>query len=74
MNDVRFRIETSKDADEIQAKIYSNMSFSRKWEETCRLREVAWQIKVAGIRALHPLWSEKEVESEVRKIFLYATT
>lgn len=66
--------EISKSAEEIQTEIYAKMSFSRKWEETCRLRETAWKLKAAGIRAQYPSWNDQEVAAEVRKIFLYATT
>ncbi len=63
-----------KTADEVQSQIYSKMSFAQKWEQVCQLREIAWKLKVAGVRSKHPSWSEREVEGEVRKIFLYATT
>ena len=66
--------KNSKSAEEIQRDIYSKMSFAQKWQETCRLRETAWKLKTAGIRARHPHWNDREVEAEVRKIFLYATT
>jgi hypothetical protein len=61
-------------ADDIQSEIYSKMSFYQKWEEVCKLREAAWKLKAAGLRAKHPKWSEETIQKEVRKIFLYATT
>jgi hypothetical protein len=73
MNDLEKTIQNSRLAEEVQVKIYSEMSFSQKWDETCRLREVAWKLKAAGIRAQNPTWDEQKVEAEVRKIFLYAT-
>jgi nucleoside-diphosphate-sugar epimerase len=66
--------KTSTPADDIQQKIYSQMSFAKKWEEICRIREVAWTLKTAGVKASHPNWNDQEVEAEVRRIFLYATT
>ncbi len=60
--------------DEIQNQSYSRMSFSQKMTTVHQLREVAWAMKIAGIRAQHPEWSDQEVHREVRKIFLYATT
>lgn len=60
--------------DEIRAAIYSKMSYARKWQEACRLRETAWKLKMAGVRARYPAWSDQQIEAEVRKIFLYATT
>ena len=74
MNELKNDIRNSKSAEEIQGEIYLKMSFARKWEEVCRLRETAWKLKAAGIRNQHPNWNEREVEAEVRKIFLYATT
>lgn len=67
-------IEDSKSAEKVRLKIYSKMSFARKWEEACRLRETAWKLKAAGIRAQNPSWDDRKIEAEVRKIFLYATT
>lgn len=67
-------MKNPKVADEIQAEIYSNMSFARKWQEACKLRETAWKLKAAGLRMKHPNWSDRDIEREVRRIFLYATT
>jgi hypothetical protein len=63
-----------KPADKIQSEIYAKMSFAEKWEEVCKLREAAWKLKAAGLKAQHPDWTEEEIEAEVKKIFLYATT
>jgi hypothetical protein len=73
-NAIRLKVENFKSTEEIQIEIYSKMSFTRKWEEVCRLRETAWKLKAAGIRMQHPNWDDREVQAEVRKIFLYATT
>ncbi len=61
-------------AEDLQTKIYSKMSPIQKWKAVQQLREIAWAIKTAGVRSLHPEWSDKEVQQEVRRIFLYATT
>jgi hypothetical protein len=66
--------ENSQAIDEIQNEIYSRMSFAQKWETAQQLKEIAWTLKSAGVRSLHPEWNEREVQAEVRKIFLYATT
>ncbi|HPI40120.1 MAG TPA: hypothetical protein PLJ21_04905 [Pseudobdellovibrionaceae bacterium] len=60
--------------DEIQAEIYSKMSFARKWEEFLRMREAAWLIKSAGLRSQNKDWSEQKIQDKVKKIFLYAST
>lgn len=61
-------------ADEIQLKIYSQMPFAQKWEELCRMRIAAKELKAASLRLKHPRWNNSKIEAEVRKIFLYATT
>ena len=73
-NKLKKRHESFDVAEKVRAKIYSEMSFARKWEEVCRLRETAWKLKAAGLRTRHPNWSERQVQAEVRRIFLYATT
>ncbi|MBI1860430.1 MAG: hypothetical protein HYR96_05890 [Deltaproteobacteria bacterium] len=55
-------------------QIYSKMSAAEKWEQVALLRETAWKLKVAGLRAQHPGWSEERIQDEVRRIFLYAVT
>ncbi len=57
-----------------QQEIYQKMSPAEKWEQVCKLRESAWIMKRAGVKALHPSWTSEEIEEEVRKIFLYAVT
>lgn len=63
-----------KEADQVQMQIYSKMSAAEKWEQVALLRETAWKLKVAGLRAQHPGWSEERIQDEVRRIFLYAVT
>ncbi len=60
--------------EKLRQEIYSQMTPSQKWDEAFRLREIAWIIKAASIRTQHPEWSEKDIQAEVRKIFLYAFT
>ncbi|NUM88685.1 MAG: hypothetical protein HUU37_05735 [Bdellovibrionales bacterium] len=61
-------------ADGRRAEIFRGMSPARKWEEWNRLRDAAWRLKAAGIRACHADWSDQEVENAVRRIFLHAVT
>jgi len=67
-------LNTQQTADEIQTQIYSKLSYLEKWQEVQKLRALAWQIKFAGIKSLHPEWSDQQINAEVKKIFLYATT
>ncbi|NUM88687.1 MAG: hypothetical protein HUU37_05750 [Bdellovibrionales bacterium] len=64
----------SASADGLRAEIYREMPPAKKWEEWMRLREAAWNLKKAGLKAIYPEWSDQEVENAVRKIFLYAVT
>ena len=53
---------------------YAHFTPEQKWEEVKKLRKMAWDLKCASLRASHPEWSESQVLSRVREIFLYATT
>jgi len=64
----------SNEASKIQSEIYRKMTPAQKFEEVHKMRETAWNLKAAGLRAIHPNWTEKEVQETTRKIFLYATT
>ena len=57
-----------------QQEINVKMSPAQKWEQVCKLRDTAWIIKRAAIKTKNPDWPAKEIEDEVRKIFLYAVT
>ena len=54
--------------------ILQRISPQEKWNEVLRLREAAWQLKVAFVKSQHPNWKQERVHAEVKKIFLYATT
>lgn len=69
-----FSLSDLDSPESVSSAIYSKMSFSQKWEQVCQLRETAWAMKAAGVRALHPDWSDEEVQNQVRSIFLYAVT
>ena len=50
------------------------LTYAEKWEEVKRLRQTAYNLKRAAIKALHPDWSDQEIDKAVKEIFLYATT
>ena len=62
------------EAENIKKDILKKMSPKEKFDQVACLRESAWQLKTAAIKALNPTWNEIQVREEVRKIFLYATT
>lgn len=57
-----------------QAKIYRAMSPEKRLQIAYDLYRTARQLKEAGLRDSHPDWTEEQVRSEVRRIFLYART
>lgn len=57
-----------------QKAIYASMKPSEKWQEVLRLRSIAMTLKKAFLVEKYPHWSPDEIEMELRKIFLYAST
>lgn len=58
-----------------QKELYKPMLLpGKKWEQMVKLREMAWNLKAAYLRKLHPDWNEQQIQEKVREIFLYATT
>lgn len=53
---------------------YAHFTPEQKWAEVNKLRKMAWDLKVASVKASHPDWSETQIHSRVREIFLHATT
>ncbi len=62
------------DTAKLQNEIYKAMSAEDKWAEVMRLRKFAWELKKAFLKQQNPRWTDQQLESEVRKIFLYAST
>ena len=62
------------DAGQIKEDILKKMSAREKWDEAFRLRQLAWKIKFAGVKAQHPDWDAGQLHEEVKKIFLYASS
>lgn len=57
-----------------QIAIYRAMTPEQKLRESSRLYWTARRLREAHERALHPDWSDEQVQAHVRKIFLRATT
>ena len=55
-----------------QFAIYRRMTPEQRWREANRLYWSARKMKAAFIRSQHPDWTESQVESEVREIFIRA--
>jgi len=52
----------------------ASLTPERKIRVALDLYESARQLKAAGLRALHPDWTEEKIQQTVREIFLYART
>ena len=67
-------MEMDSISSKIKQEIIEKMSPQEKWNEVLRLRETAWQLKVAFLKAQNPNWTDEQIKEKVKKIFLYATT
>jgi hypothetical protein len=57
-----------------QRRIFQSKSAARKPELAEMLYREAWDLKLAGLKALHPDWEDSKIQEKVREIFLYAQT
>ncbi|MEW6302136.1 MAG: hypothetical protein AB1705_01610 [Verrucomicrobiota bacterium] len=57
-----------------QIEIYRKMSGAKRLQIAEDLYWTARKWKAAGVKAQHPDWTEEQVQDEVRRIFLHATT
>ena len=59
------------DADEVQFEIFRRMTPAQRWAAAQRLYWSARRLKAAHLRALHPEWSEDQVQHAVKEAFMY---
>jgi hypothetical protein len=57
-----------------QKRIFQAMTPEQKLRISMQLYWCARELKAAGLRRQHPEWTQKEIDQEVREIFLYART
>ena len=60
--------------NEIQVKIYREMSHERKLEIAMQLFHSAYSLKRSALQFQHPEWSDREIDQELRSILLHART
>ncbi len=60
--------------DEIQLKIYREMSPEKKLDIAIKLYHSARLLKKIALQKQHPDWSDDQITRELRNIFLYART
>jgi hypothetical protein len=57
-----------------QLEIFRAMTGQRRWQLAEQLYWSARKLKLAGLRAQHPDWTEEQLNAELRRIFLHART
>jgi hypothetical protein len=55
-----------------QIEIFRAMTGERRLQLAEQLYWSARRLKLAGLRAQHPDWTEEQLNAEVRRIFLHA--
>jgi hypothetical protein len=68
------KLNHRKQVEEIQVKIYQEMSGEKKLDLAIRLYHSARSLKIRALQNQHPDWSEGQINQELRKIFMYART
>ena len=57
------------DPVDLELAILRRLTATDKLAISQALWQQAWDLKAAGVRRLHPAWSEPRVQAEVRAIF-----
>jgi hypothetical protein len=60
--------DTSEDAARVQYEIYRRMLPFQRFEQACRLTDSVRSLCEAGVRSLHPEFSDREVQLEVVRL------
>jgi hypothetical protein len=63
-----------EDEDPIVSAHLKRMTPEQKLTTAAKMYFMARQWKAAGLRSLHPDWSEQQVQEEVKRVFLSART
>jgi hypothetical protein len=58
----------------MEPRDWRTMTADEKWTIARNLYVQAKQLKAAALRSQFPEWTEKEIQAEVRRVFLYART
>jgi hypothetical protein len=58
-------------ARDVQMEIFRRMTPGERWAAAERLYWSARRLKAAHLRAIHPDWSDDEVERAVREAFMH---
>ena len=70
MTDQRI-VDADQELVDAQILILRNMSPARKWEVAMELYLSARSLKAAGLRQMHPEWSEEMIRKEVVRAFAH---
>ncbi len=58
----------------LQIEALRKMTPTQKWEIACSLYDTAKEVKRSFLKGKYPEWSSDQVEAELKRIFLYAST
>ncbi len=61
------------EAEKVRIAAIRRMTPAEKWQVIQNLYWFARDMKSAGVRSQHPEWSEEQVQTEVKRIFLHAS-
>jgi hypothetical protein len=59
---------------DIQSDLLRQMTPARRLKVAESLYWQSRALKAASLKAFHPDWTEEQIKTEVRKLFLYVTT
>ena len=59
-----------REAEQKQDEIIRSMTPQRRLQVAQELYETAWNLKLSGLKRQHPEWSEKEIFTKARRVFL----
>jgi len=57
-----------------QIDVLKQMTPEQRWQAASQLYWTVRKHKAAFLRSQHPDWGDEEIEAEIRRIFLRATT
>ena len=58
----------------VQLEGFRRMTPAQKLEMLCALYEAGIQLRMAGLRGVHPDWTDERLQFEARRLLLHAGT
>jgi hypothetical protein len=64
--------DSENKAEEVQGKIFRNMTPEQKLNAALQLYHSARELKRASLKSFHPDRNEEQIDAQLKEIFLYA--